>query len=331
MADKAEVEEEEVVEEVSLRDSIETALESDEEEVVEEPEPTETPAEPAAEPETPAEPIEEPEVTDAPAHWALEDQETFRALDPKAQQFLLGRSKDMEAAHTKRSQEIAPLRNVTQKWQPYLDKIGATPEQAVEALFAAEYTLRTGTEAQKREALIKLASDYGIPIGEPAAEAPADFMTDGINKAVQPLQETVRELQARLASQDQASQQSQLGQLAEQIRQFQEAKTEAGQPAHPYFDEVRDEMARLAQADKLAGRPSDLADLYDRAIHADPTVRAKLQSAQQHAAKLQSEREQKEKVKKAKRASVSVTGVSSAPKDQPQSLRDTLEEQFAQA
>ncbi|MGI9489342.1 MAG: hypothetical protein ACR2RF_26330 [Geminicoccaceae bacterium] len=267
---------------------------------------------------------EEPEL-DAPAHWALEDQETFRALDPKAQKFLLGRSKDMEAAHTKRSQEIAPLRHAIDRWKPYLDKRGATAEQAFEALIAAEYTLSTGTEAQKREAYIKLGKDYGISLEEPKADgADQDFLSADIQKAVQPLQEDLGKLRQSIAQREQMAQQSQADQSAEQVRQFRDAKTEAGDLAHPYFDEVQAKMTTLAQAEVASGNTPDIQSLYDDAIKLVPSVWAKLQAAQQHAAKKQQRREQKEKVKKAKSAGVSVTGVSSAPQEQPKSLRATI-------
>lgn len=271
------------------------------------------------------------EALDAPAHWALEDQEMFRGVDAKVQKWLLGRSKDMEAAHTKRSQEIAPLRTAIEKHKPYLDSISVTPEIAFETLITAERTLRTGTDPQKRAAILKLAHDYGISVEEPKANGAAqeDFLTADIRKAVEPLQQEVGTLRQSILQREQLAQQAQAEKLAEEVRLFREAKTEAGQPAHPYFDEARDEMARLAQADTVAGRTSDINDLYDRAIHADPTVRAKLQAAQQHAAKLKEKHDRKEKVKKSKAAGVSVTGVSSAPKEQPKSLRDTIVEAAA--
>lgn len=329
----------------SLRDELEKALEPEEAsedtpeaEPVEEPDKVETAPE---EPESEEEPVsddgaektdDKPEDVDAPAHWSLEHQELFRGQTPEAQKFLLDRSKDMEAAHTKRSQEIAPLRKSIEKWQPYLDKVGATADQAFDTLIAAEYTLRTGTEAQKIDALTKLARDYGIALGETKANgADQDYLTADIQKAVQPLQEQVSQLQSNLQTREQQMQKAQADQSVEQIRLFKEAKTEAGQLAHPYYDEVELDMTRLAQAEVASGQVPVLQTLYDTAIWANPTVRAKLQSAQQHAAKKQEERARKEKVEKAKQASVSVAGSSSAPTEQPKSLRETLKEQFAQA
>lgn len=352
-ADKPTIEsvETKVEPDTSLRDELEKALEP--EEVSEDAqEPKEEPVEDflapgkvetaPEEPESKEEPVSEDgaeksddksEDVDAPAHWSLEHQELFRTQTPEAQKFLLDRSKDMEAAHTKRSQEIAPLRKSIEKWQPYLDKVGATADQAFDTLIAAEYTLRTGTEAQKKDALTKLAKDYGISLETAPANGAAqqDYLTADIQKAVAPLQQEVGTLKSQIIERDRVAKQTQADQSAEQVRQFRDAKTEAGQLAHPYFDEVQDKMTTLAQAELASGKTPDLQSLYDDAIKIVPTVYAKLQAAQQHAAKKQQERDQKEKVKKAKSAAVSVTGVSSAPTEQPKSLRETLKEQFAQA
>ena len=47
---------------------------------------------------------EQPKSLDAPHNWAVEHQEMFRELDPKAQSFLVDRAtRNMEAAHTKRT------------------------------------------------------------------------------------------------------------------------------------------------------------------------------------------------------------------------------------
>ncbi len=278
--------------------------------------------------ETATEEESDDETLDAPTHWALEDQEMFRAVDGKIQKWLLGRSKDMEAAHTKRSQEIAPLRTAIEEHKPYLDSINVTPELAFKTLISAEQTLRTGTEPQKRAALLKLAHDYGIPLEEPKANGTAqeDFLQADIRKAVEPLQQEVGTLRQTIAQREEAARLAQAEKSAEQVRQFRDAKTEAGDAAHPYFDEVQEDMTRLAQADVASGKTPDINDLYERAIWANSTVRAKVLAAQQHAAKKQEKREQKEKVQKAKKANVSVTGTSSTASEQPKSLRATIEE-----
>ena len=134
-----------------------------------------------------------------PAHWSLDDQTMFRAQSREAQQWLLDRSKAMDATHTRRSQEIAPLRGAVDKWSGYLGQLGATPEQAFDMLIAAEYQLRTGTPEQKRAAMTQLARDYDIepPAGAPATPHGQDEGDDGddlaadIREAVAPIAEQV--------------------------------------------------------------------------------------------------------------------------------------------
>ena len=128
-----------------------------------------------------------------------------------------------------------------------------------------------------------------------------------------------------------AAQQAAAAQAAEEIRRFTEAKTEAGAPAHPYFAEVEADMTRLAQTDRAAGLAPTLADLYERAIWSNPTVRAKMLAAQQHAAARQTERARKEQIRKAKRASATVTGQGSGDAEQPRTLRDEIEAQWDSA
>ena len=60
----------------------------------------------------------------------------------------------MEADYTRKTQEIAPLRNAAEKWTPYLSNIQADPAQTFDQLMQHEYGLRTGTNQQKIEILL---------------------------------------------------------------------------------------------------------------------------------------------------------------------------------
>ena len=69
----------------------------------------------------------------------------FRGLDPKAQSFLMDRSKDMEADYTRKTQEIAPLRNAAEKWTP----------------LSVQYTSRSGPDIRPADAArIRLANRH---------------------------------------------------------------------------------------------------------------------------------------------------------------------------
>ena len=137
----------------------------------------------------------------------------FRGLDGKAQAFLMDRSREMEAAHTKRSQEIAPLRNASERWAPYLNQIQAEPSQVFDSLMQYEYGLRTGTNEQRMNILVGLARDYGVSFGNGGQEAPSAEedpfgIQTQIQQAVGPLNQQISQLTGNIQQNHYAQQQS---------------------------------------------------------------------------------------------------------------------------
>ena len=271
---------------------------------------------------------EKPSPPDAPTHWAVEHQEMFRGLDPKAQSFLMDRSKEMEAAHTKRSQEIAPLRNAAEKWTPYLSQMQADPAQTFDQLMQHEYGLRTGTNQQKIEILLGLARDYQVDMrtngnGEqPSAEEDPFGIHEKIQAAVNPVMQQVQQLNGSFQQQQGYSQQASQSAAQKNIEEFRDRKGADDKPAHPYFAEVFDKMLATAQAQQAAGQTPDLAQLYEEAIWTDASVRAKMQAAERHTSKL-AEQERQERVKI---ASGSLAGGGGSPTEQPTgTVRETVE------
>ena len=87
-------------------------------------------------------PKDAPQPIEAHVHWAAKDREMFEKVgktDPKAQKWLMDRSRAMEAAHTQRSQEFAPLRQTIERWQPFFDNIGAPAPLAIDAYDACVF------------------------------------------------------------------------------------------------------------------------------------------------------------------------------------------------
>jgi hypothetical protein len=263
--------------------------------------PTEPPA--PTEPETPAVPVAE-----APQHWAAADKELFAKLPPDGQKFLVERHKAMEGDYTRRMQEIAPLRKAAEQWQPYLQQMNATPEQAFTGLLQAEYQLRTGTPEQKQALFQQWAQDYGITLGQ-TAQPPAEDQY--IDPQVAALKQEIAEMKAWRSSRDQAEaqqrqqeEQKQRQTLQSTISSFATEKTEAGAPAHPHYEAVRDTMAALIGSHQAP----DLKTAYDMAVWARPDLRQHLISAQQEAAVKKAAEEAKAKARQASTAAASVTG-----------------------
>ncbi len=215
---------------------------------------------------------------DAPAHWASADREMFAKQTPEAQKWLMERSNAMDAAHTQRSQEIAPIRGFMEKWDPYFRQMGADPGAAMNHVMEAEYILRTGTQAQKLDLLKQLIHDYGVEApGEGGENAPPQ------DPRVDQLAQQMQELAHRNNAQAMHAQNAQMQAANNAIHSFTSAKNEDGTLAHPFFGDVQVDMERLAQADIDSGRQPDLKDLYDRACWANPTVRQKLLDMQKTA------------------------------------------------
>jgi hypothetical protein len=302
--------------------------------------PTETAPDPAAETAAPAEQPAAPETetpavptVEAPQHWAAADKERFAKLPPDGQQFLLDRHKAMEGDYTRRMQEIAPLRKTAEQWTPYLAQIGATPEQAFQALIGAEYTLRNGTPDQKQAALRQLAQDYQIPLTQAAQQPAADEYVD---PQVAALNQKLAQLEAWKNSSEQAEQQRQRQQMEQRqseltatISAFATEKTEAGAPAHPHYEAVRATMAALMSG----GQASDLKTAYDMAVWARPDLRQQLLTAQQEAAAKKNAEEAKARAQKAGTAAASVSGkpVGATPMGPANSVREELERAWASA
>ena len=272
----------------------------------------------------------EPDPLDAPTHWAVEHQEMFRGLDPKAQSFLMDRSKDMEAAHTKRSQEIAPLRNAAEKWTPYLSQMQAEPSQVFDKLMQHEYGLRTGTNEQKINILLGLARDYQVDMRQngngdpPSAEEDPFGVAEKIQAAVGPIVQQVQQMNGNMQQQQGYSQQASTAAAQKNVDEFRNRKGADGKPAHPYYDEVFNDMLAMAQTKQAAGQPpdiADLADMYERATWSNASVRAKMQAAERH---ISTQTEQQRQTR-ARTAAGSLAGGGGSQTEQPKDRRSAIE------
>ena len=258
----------------------------------------------------------------------------FRELAPDAQSFLMDRSKDMEAAHTKRSQEIAPLRNATEKWSPYLNQLQAEPSQVFESLMQHEYGLRTGTNEQKMNILLGLARDYGVDFAKnggpeaPSAEEDPFGIHSKIQAAVNPLAEQVNNLTGNVQSQTANDQQSRLAAKEREIEEFRESKGADGKAAHPYYAEVQNDMLAAAQAKSASGQPLDIAELYEAACWSNPSVRAKMQAAETHVAQLAQRKAEQDRATRAKTAAGSLAGGGGSSTEQPKDRRAAITAAF---
>ncbi len=247
-----------------------------------------------------------------------EEAEAFQQAPKVLQDAFLRRSEEMhrglEQFRTK-AQFGHAFEQVAAPYAATFQQYGIHPAQAFERLMAAESVLRNGSPDQKRAAFVKMATDYGIDLGQ---------VQDQL--AVQPMADPqVAQLQAQLQQmQSWIQQQNQRGEWEERERLNSQISSFAQDPANIYFNQVRDTMAGLLQA----GLATDLKDAYEKAIYANPEIRPQLLAKQQAEALEKAKRDAAQKAQAARQsAAVNLTRRGVAPAAKPVgSMEDTIRE-----
>ena len=224
------------------------------------PEPVETPASnetpaPAsvAEPETPEAPIT---ARPAPKAWPKEMHEHWGKVAPEVQDYLEKREKQMldgldgYKAHAQFGRAID---EAIKPYQHVLQSQGVDAPRAVQSLLQAHQRLTTGTAEQRAAAYHELGRNLGLT----GQESPAD-------PAVQSLQERLARFEQRDAERDRTNYQQTLVKAQGEVEAFA-----SDSKAHPYFDEIADDISELIRSG------ASLQDAYDKAVWMNPMTRAK--------------------------------------------------------
>lgn len=274
----------------------------------EEPEQTETPAPEVA-------PVVDEPIPQEVQRLGLRKEElaAWKQADPMLQQALLRRSEEM---HRGFEQYKAPAefgRTMAQAFIPYqqtLDQLGVTPDVAVGKLLQIDNTLRYGNPAQKAQAVANIITQFGVDLNA-LQNAPQ------VDPYVYALQDKLSQLEGYITQQQREQQEREQATLNSEIAKFSEGRE--------HFETVREDMAALLQA----GRATDLNDAYEKAIWANPSVRAALIAKQQSEAAEKAEKERK--AQEAKRASaVNVPRKGKLPATAPKgTMEDTIRAEAA--
>lgn len=293
---------------------------------------------------------------EAPQNWSKADKETFKELPQKAQEFVLSRAKSMEADHTRKTMEIADFKKeygaIDEMFSPYKQQMrasGHTPFSMVQAWMNVERALMD--PAQREATIQNVAKAYNIDLGKfggakSATEVdPQQQEIDAfLSPYMSPLQKEIEALKAQLGQVNQFQTSSveqqrnaEIQRLQTEVTNFATAKNDKGELAHPYFEDVQTEMARIANGYKAMNEaPPALEALYQMAVRANPSTYERLvaQNTAQLAAK--QKEEVRAKAEKAKKAGSSVTGAprGGQPKlngADPKGIRGSLEAAFEEA
>lgn len=240
-----------------------------------EPEPQEASPDAEESPEIAVEQETQPEpvvtVKPPPQSWAKEHHEDWAKMPPTAQDYYMKREQQMLDGLEQYKGDAGfgkQMREVMTPYKAMLQAQGVNEQQAAQYLFNAHYRLTTSEPAQKQAYFANLARSYGIDLTNLPTVA-----TTAPDPIVQELQRKVDWLTQTLTAQQQAQLEQTRTKVNTDVSKF------VSDPAHPYFDEVADDIVAMIQAGQ------DLPAAYEKAVWANPVTRqkeiARLQTEQQ--------------------------------------------------
>lgn len=215
-----------------------------------------------------------------PSSWKKDYEEHWGKLDPTLQDYIQQREADYaKGVSTYKNQwdMAAPIVEAIRPFEPLLRQYGVAPQQWVTQLGNAHAQLVTGTPEQKMYVFQQLANDYGINLGAVSGQQGYDPQFSQLAQELNQIKNQWGQFQSQQEIMEQA-------QLQNEISSFKGDK--------PYFEDVRETMAGLLQS----GMAHDLQSAYEKAIRLNDDVFQKMQSEQS----AKSESAQREKVAQAK-------------------------------
>ena len=243
-----------------------------------------------------------------------DEAEAFSKADETVRNAFIRRSEEMHRGIEQFRSKAELGHAIEQVMQPFagnLQAMGIHPAQAFQRLMVADHSLRHGTPQQKSQMLLKIASDYGIDLGQAQQYQMEQPQAD---PQVSALQTQLQQMQAWILQRNQQEQAREQASLHSEIAQF------SSDPANKHFEAVRAQMAGLLQS----GMAQNLKEAYEQAIYANPQIRALVLAEQQ--AEASKKTEQAQKAQDAKRAaSINVARKGSLPSRKPVgSMEDTI-------
>lgn len=261
----------------------------------------------------------------APSTWTKEAIEKWATIDPTVQKEILKREDDMFKGieQYKTAADIGmQYSKVVEPYAPILAAENIDPVGLFQSFAANHYLLTRGTTQQKVELAATMLQGYEIPLADLlnyiADQGEENFQTP--SPEVLALRKELGEVKSLITSSQTAAQSAAQRQIDAEIEAF------ANDPAHPYFNELADDISKLFGA----GLASTLTEAYEKALYANPTTRQKELDRLNTEAKLTAEAE----AKKQKRTNSTAADVVLTPKSRDGtvplgSIDDTLEATMA--
>ena len=236
---------------------------------------------------------------EALAEWASVPSRVRQEIQKREEDFLRGITKYKEGADLGSRYD-----SVVEPFRPILAAENIDPVQLFQSFASNHYLLSRGTEEQKLSLAENLITGYGINF-QALIDRIGNRVTAPIDPEIESLKQQIAQLNQAQASQQTAAKQSAEQQVSAAVDAF------AADPAHPYFDELSDDIAKLLSS----GIAADLQDAYDRAVYANPVTREKVLSSLSEQQKTANEAEKKARMDKTAKLTSADLEISQSPRN----------------
>ena len=239
---------------------------------------------------------------DAPKAYKKEFQDSFKTLSPEWRQYLIEREKQSERGFSDMGNKLNDLKWVDNLYNTRAERLKANGYSKAQDYIEQLVQIEDALNADPQSTLQAIAEAYGVKFND--------------NTALSSLQRQVNDVQQLVAAQRQYIQQQQQETGNRLVNEFVNAKDEAGNPKHPYFNDVREVMTDLIRK----GAANDLDTAYNMAIWTNGDIREKLiqaEKAKELATKV-------DKAQKAKDAGFNPTS-KTVPPAKEETLRESME------
>lgn len=263
-----------------------------------------------------------------PSSWKKEMAAHWEKLPREVQEEAIRRESDYSRGVSQHRQAYERVKALDEAVSPYREIMrqnGMDEAQAIKKLLDVQYALTMGAPQQRMELINGIIADYQLPVRLAAQNAQGEWqLIDAAQRAApQPQQPQQRQPDPR----DIVREELQRHEITRQLSDFVNAKDASGNPLHPHYEAVKDDMALILES----GRAEDLQGAYDKAIRLHDDIWQAHQRASAEADAARKAADAKAKVARARSSAVSV--VSSPPsgtmgsnedKSLSEQLRDNL-------
>lgn len=260
----------------------------------------------------------------APKTWTKEALADWATIPDRAKAEILKREEDFLNGITqyKAAAEVGHAYNsVVEPYKPLLQAENIDPVQLFQSFAGNHYLLTRGTPAQKVQLAASLLTGYDIPLAD-LLNYIADNPSEAVDPKIRALENELNGLKRGISTATETHNTQVRERLVSEITQF------AADPAHPYFDELADDISKLF----AAGLATSLPEAYEKAIYANPSTRQK--ELDRLTAEKQASADAEKNARKEKRARSQADQVSTIPRSKDGtvplgSIDDTLAETMA--